>query len=90
MKDGQIVESVENINSLDDLHADYSRVLVDSLLNIEQIIGGIERMSCKIRCNATLRVPYAFQDIQSYPQKGIDRKAVSDDVQEDLKIHGTS
>ncbi len=40
MKDGQIVESVENINSLDDLHADYSRVLVDSLLNIEQIIGG--------------------------------------------------
>ncbi len=38
MKDGQIVEFAQNIHSLDDLHTDYSRMLVASLPNIEQIL----------------------------------------------------
>lgn len=39
MKDGRIVEFVQNIHTFDDLHTDYSRLLVDSLPNIEQILG---------------------------------------------------
>jgi len=38
MKDGRIIEAVANIQSLDELKEDYSRLLVDSLPNIELLV----------------------------------------------------